>query len=187
MYPPNPDTSDQKHHGAPTPYTQLPATGVQVSSTTQHSSNYPPPPPAAPVAWSTGLFDCCSDVKNCCITCWCPCITFGQIAEIVDRGSTSSVTSGTLYGLISLITGCACIYSYVYRTKIREQYMLEESPCGDCMVHCFCDSCAMCQEYRELQNRGYNMTLGWKGNVQQQNHGVAMTPTAPTSEPGMTR
>lgn len=23
-----------------------------------------------------------------CITCWCPCITFGQIAEIVDKGST---------------------------------------------------------------------------------------------------
>ena len=23
-----------------------------------------------------------------CITCWCPCITFGQVAEIVDKGST---------------------------------------------------------------------------------------------------
>jgi hypothetical protein len=23
-----------------------------------------------------------------CLTCWCPCITFGQIAEIVDRGTT---------------------------------------------------------------------------------------------------
>lgn len=23
-----------------------------------------------------------------CITCWCPCITFGQIAEIVDKGSS---------------------------------------------------------------------------------------------------
>lgn len=23
-----------------------------------------------------------------CITCWCPCVTFGRIAEIVDKGST---------------------------------------------------------------------------------------------------
>lgn len=23
-----------------------------------------------------------------CITCWCPCMTFGQIAEIVDKGSS---------------------------------------------------------------------------------------------------
>lgn len=23
-----------------------------------------------------------------CLTCWCPCITFGRIAEIADRGST---------------------------------------------------------------------------------------------------
>ncbi|PIN13498.1 hypothetical protein CDL12_13883 [Handroanthus impetiginosus] len=52
------------------------------------------PPPAVqvrggvPGPWSTGLCDCFSDVPNCCITWWCPCITFGQIAEIVDRGST---------------------------------------------------------------------------------------------------
>ncbi|KAI4357592.1 hypothetical protein L6164_001530 [Bauhinia variegata] len=184
MYPPNPD----KRHDAPTPYTQPPATGVPVSSTTQYPSNYPPPPPAAPVAWSTGLCDCCSDVQNCCITCWCPCITFGQIAEIVDRGSTSCGASGALYGLIAFISGCACIYSCFYRSKLREQYLLEESPCGDCCVHCCCESCALCQEYRELQNRGYNMTLGWNGNVQQQNRGVvAMTPTAPTYEPGMRR
>jgi len=24
-----------------------------------------------------------------CITCWCPCITFGQIAENVEKGETS--------------------------------------------------------------------------------------------------
>ncbi|CAL9215036.1 unnamed protein product [Arabidopsis halleri] len=47
--------------------------------------------PHAQGEWSTGLCDSSSDCKNCCITFWCPCITVGQIAEIVDRGSTSKL------------------------------------------------------------------------------------------------
>lgn len=38
--------------------------------------------------------------------------------------------------------------------------MLKEEPCGDCLLHCFCEACALCQEYRELKNRGYNMSVG---------------------------
>ncbi|KAL3501925.1 hypothetical protein ACH5RR_036374, partial [Cinchona calisaya] len=45
-------------------------------------------PANIPGTWSTGLCDCFSDVPNCCLTFWCPCITFGQLAEIVDKGST---------------------------------------------------------------------------------------------------
>uniref|UniRef100_A0A7N1A0A9 Uncharacterized protein n=1 Tax=Kalanchoe fedtschenkoi TaxID=63787 RepID=A0A7N1A0A9_KALFE len=45
-------------------------------------------PPKLKVYWSTGLCDCFSDVPNCCLTCWCPCITFGRMSEIVDRGSS---------------------------------------------------------------------------------------------------
>ncbi|CAN1181396.1 Protein PLANT CADMIUM RESISTANCE 2 [Linum perenne] len=62
---------------------------------------YPPPPVAAfnplaipagsPLPWSTGLCDCLDDCSSCCLTIWCPCITFGRIAEIVDRGSTRTV------------------------------------------------------------------------------------------------
>ncbi|RDX60618.1 Protein PLANT CADMIUM RESISTANCE 9, partial [Mucuna pruriens] len=32
--------------------------------------------------WTTSLYDCWDDPSHCCFTCWCPCITFGQIAEI---------------------------------------------------------------------------------------------------------
>ncbi|KAK1605706.1 hypothetical protein QYE76_029379 [Lolium multiflorum] len=38
--------------------------------------------------WSVGLFDCFGDFGTCCLTFWCPCVTFGRIAEIVDKGST---------------------------------------------------------------------------------------------------
>ncbi|KAL3830755.1 hypothetical protein ACJIZ3_019557 [Penstemon smallii] len=138
----------------------------------QLATNIPVQHGDLPGQWSTGLCDCFDDVPNCCMTCWCPCITFGRIADIVDQGSTS----GALYTLISCVTGISCIYSYFYREKMRKQYMLQGDTCNDCLLHCFCESCALCQEYRELQNRGFDMTLGWKGNVEKQNQGVTMAP-----------
>ena len=114
------------------PASEYPSTGIPVSasnsyySDSSYNQSQPGPlplRPRAPVPWSTGLWDCFTDVRNCelifikttsfrlkklyqmqnqqsnsiyiflfslkgCITCWCPCITFGQIAEIVDKGST---------------------------------------------------------------------------------------------------
>ncbi|KAH6756772.1 hypothetical protein C2S51_038897 [Perilla frutescens var. frutescens] len=140
-------------------------TGIPVSSTeafysSEKAEPRPPIPPKPQVPWSTGLCDCFSDVRNCCLTFWCPCITFGQIAEIVDKGSSSCGMSGALYTLIACVTGCPCFYSCFYRSKMRQQYSLQESPCGDCLLHCCCESCALCQEYRELKNRGFDMTIG---------------------------
>ncbi|KAK4479713.1 hypothetical protein RD792_015245, partial [Penstemon davidsonii] len=119
-----------------------------------------------------------------CVTCWCPCITFGQVAEIVDKGSTSCGVSGALYALISYTTGCGCMYSCCYRQRMRRQYMLSEDPCPDCIVHFCCEYCALCQEYRELKHRGFDMSIGWHGNVEKQSQGVTM---APFAQGGMNR
>ncbi|CAN7064019.1 unnamed protein product, partial [Brassica oleracea var. botrytis] len=68
---------------------------------------------------STGFCDCFSDCKNCCITCWCPCITFGQVAEIVDQYNieAQSCPAASLYGTgprsRSLIVIPICIM-YIY-------------------------------------------------------------------------
>lgn len=67
--------------------------------------------------------------------------------------------SGILYGLLGL-TGFACLFSCSYRSKLRAQYDLEEAPCVDCLVHFFCATCALCQEYRELKSRGFDMGIG---------------------------
>nr|GLL41722.1 protein PLANT CADMIUM RESISTANCE 2-like [Ipomoea trifida] len=120
-----------------------------------------PPPIQAPGVWSSGLCDCCDDVSNSC------------------------GASGALYCLILAVIGCPCFYSCFYRSKLRNQYMLPETPCGDCLVHFCCDSCALCQEYRELKHRGFDMSIGWEGNMQRQNMGVAMT--APGVQGGMNR
>ncbi|KAI3733811.1 hypothetical protein L6452_13267 [Arctium lappa] len=163
--PPPPQAPPQSyhHHQPPPPH----ATGVPAHYVAPHSVN---------TNWSSSLCACCSDVPNCCLTCWCPCITFGQIAEIVDKGNTSCGVHGGLYALIEALICCGCMYSCTYRTKIRSQYGLRETPCNDCLVHFCCELCALCQEYRELKHRGFDISIGWEGNMERQNH---MPPMAP--------
>ncbi|KAF8389970.1 hypothetical protein HHK36_024490 [Tetracentron sinense] len=187
-----PPASEPPPYFAPPSFTQpSTSTSIPLSSTFTNQFHSENPPVARPIIqskpqipWSTGLCDCGTDVRNCCITCWCPCITFGQISEIVDKGSSSCRASGALYTLITCVTCCPCVYSCFYRSKMRHQYSLKENPCGDCLVHCCCESCALCQEYRELKGRGFEMSIGWHGNVERQTLGVEM---APVVQGGMSR
>ncbi|XP_010265196.1 PREDICTED: protein PLANT CADMIUM RESISTANCE 4-like [Nelumbo nucifera] len=133
--------------------------------------------------WSTGLFDCMEDPTNAVTTAFFPCLTFGQVAEIVDNGYTNCGTSGLLYGAIALLIWIPCIYSCTYRTKLRNKFGLMEAPAPDWVTHFLCEWCALCQEYRELQHRGFDPSIGWLGNVarqQQQQAQVAMVP--PTTQ-----
>ncbi|KAL5763197.1 hypothetical protein ACOSP7_019461 [Xanthoceras sorbifolium] len=133
--------------------------------------------------WSTGLCDCSSDMKSCCLTFWCPCVTFGRIAHIVDEGDCSCCVAGTLFCL-TRGSRLDSIFSFFYRHKMRQQYKLSGSCCGDFCSSLFCLECALCQQYRELQNRGFDMSLDWEENMRRKPHGVAM---APVVEGGMKR
>lgn len=73
--------------------------------------------------------------------------------------NVACVENAVLYGLVSVI-GLGCMYSCLYRSRLRVQYDLEEEPCQDCLVHFCCEPCALCQEYRELHNRGFDMGIG---------------------------
>ncbi|EEE60228.1 hypothetical protein OsJ_13216 [Oryza sativa Japonica Group] len=102
------------------------------------------PAPGVPVGsapWSSGLCDCFDDYGLCCMTWWCPCITFGRVAEIVDRGSTSCGHSGALYVFLAVITGFQWMYLHLPRQDARP-------------------------EYRELAARGYDPKLGWHLNME---------------------
>uniref|UniRef100_A0ACD5WH11 Uncharacterized protein n=1 Tax=Avena sativa TaxID=4498 RepID=A0ACD5WH11_AVESA len=136
-------------------------------------------PSATAGAWSSGLFDCFDDCGLCCLTWWCPCITFGKVAEIVDRGATSCGTAGALYALLATLTGCQCVYSCTYRAKMRAQYALPDEPCCDCCVHFCCEPCSLVQQYKELKARGYDPDIGWQLNADRANGAAA------ASAPGM--
>ncbi|XP_076921948.1 protein PLANT CADMIUM RESISTANCE 2-like [Bidens hawaiensis] len=133
-----------------------------------------PSPRVPQTSWSSGLCDCCLDIPNCCLTLWCPCITFGQIAEIVDKNNTACGVHGAIYTISCCLSSCS------NRTKMRRQYRLPEEPTNDCCVHFCCEPCALCQEYRELQQRGFDMSIGWQGNMDRMvpNNGVQIPPMA---------
>eukprot|EP00261_Vitis_vinifera_P017908 XP_010647752.2 PREDICTED: cell number regulator 1 isoform X2 [Vitis vinifera] len=97
------------------------------------------------------------------------------IAEIVSKGSSNCAVSGTIYTVLCFI-GLPCLYSCVYRSRLRAQYDLEESPCVDCLVHFFCEACSLCQEYRELKSRGFDMGIGWEANADRQRRGITVPP-----------
>lgn len=89
-------------------------------------------------------------------------------------------TSGLLLGLPGCFVSC---YACGYRRSLRAKYdlevresgsdakhcadtiislfltllcMMQEAPCGDFATHFFCHLCAVCQEYREIRERGSN-------------------------------
>ncbi|KAK5805112.1 hypothetical protein PVK06_032764 [Gossypium arboreum] len=104
-----------------------------------------------PPKWSASLCGCGGDIGTCCITCCLPCVTFGQIAEMVDQGQSRS--------------GGFIIYHASIRTreKLRAKFGLPAEPCHDCCVHFCCEPCALCQEHAELKARGFDPSEGWKG------------------------
>ncbi|KAK8522654.1 hypothetical protein V6N13_115613 [Hibiscus sabdariffa] len=177
-----PNATDQPPQGLAPPDVGA----VTVPSQEFHMQNYYMHP-TGNVLWSTGVCDCCYDVPNCMITMLCPCVTFGQIAEIVDHGSVSSIANGLFYTVILWSTGLACIYSSFYRSRMRKQYMLAETPYPDWCLHVFCESCALCQEYRELKNRGFNMFIGWDANMEKLHQQAKQMSVPPVVEDGMNR
>ncbi|KAE8716072.1 hypothetical protein F3Y22_tig00110156pilonHSYRG00324 [Hibiscus syriacus] len=69
--------------------------GVPVGTPVQH----PPMPsplikPVHNVPWTVGLFDCMEDPTITLITAVFPCVTFGQIADVLDNRNTSNNIKG---------------------------------------------------------------------------------------------
>lgn len=73
---------------------------------------------------------------------------------------TACGTSGLMYVLVTYFTGLPWLISCTYRAKLRSMFGLPESPAPDWIVHCLCELCAICQEYRELQARGLDPSIG---------------------------
>ncbi|KAI7749943.1 hypothetical protein M8C21_029361 [Ambrosia artemisiifolia] len=142
-----------------------------------------PPQQAMAPTWSTGLFECFDDIPTFIITTFAPCVTFGQIAEMVDRGQNSCGLYAFLYVVILYFTGCGCLLSAYYRIKMSHLYKLPDDPIINILVHLICEPCALCQEHRELQARGFNMKLGagWRNQSPeiQQSGGLMVPPKIP--------
>ncbi|PWA60815.1 PLAC8 motif-containing protein [Artemisia annua] len=188
-----PNDKDKAPQGAQTVAAAIPSSSDSDSSkgeagpTSQYVVGAPPQQYVVPT-WSTGLFECFDDIPTCLITAFLPSVTFGQIAEMVDRGQNSCIVYILIHGGILYFTGFACVLSAIYRIKMSHLYKLPDDPCINILLHLLCEPCALCQEYRELQTRGFNMQLGvgWQGQSPeiQQTSGFMVPPKVPG---GMTR
>jgi len=98
-----------------------------------------------------GLFGCFADCDNCCITCFCPCVTYAENGVMLRGGDTSSCCAECC--LYFCVETRARLLGKIRRTDIRHKYNLPPKPCNDCCVHFFCHYCALCEEHRELRIR----------------------------------
>ncbi|KAF6150235.1 hypothetical protein GIB67_000109 [Kingdonia uniflora] len=93
------------------------------------------------------------------MTFWCPCITFGWIAEIENQG-VGGASFYTFCIIMFIMFDYPCICSCIFRANLRSTYNINGSYWGDICIYSFCEPCTLCQEYRELKNRGFGMELG---------------------------
>jgi len=106
--------------------------------------------PAGPPEWKNSLFGCFSDLGSCIITCFLPCVQYGMNYEKVHHSGCCSQAC-VFFCLSQCCLNC-CVHKDL-RSDIRRKYNIEEG-CGDCLTTCFCSPCAICQEARELKDRG---------------------------------
>ncbi|KAL6490775.1 hypothetical protein MHYP_G00011200 [Metynnis hypsauchen] len=108
----------------------------QVASVTTYSAN-------RSGIWTTGVYDCCSDMDTCCCALWCfPCLQCQTVSQF-----------GWCFCLPLL--DCCFAISCSLRRNIRQRYGIQGSCCDDCCTLCFCYPCAWCQMSREIKIRSH--------------------------------
>ena len=81
-----------------------------------------------------------------CKGCFCPCMLYGDLNEHI-----TGERDACCYTILCCLFPCtwgACCMGRVNRIKLRKMYGLR-SDC-DCLTHCLCHPCGMCQEAREV-------------------------------------
>jgi len=106
--------------------------------------------PSGPREWKNSLCGCFDDMGSCCLTWCCPCIQYGKNYEKVHNSGCFSQCF--LWCCLSCC-GLQCCLHKELRSDVRQRYGLPEG-CGDCLTTWCCGPCAICQEARELKDRG---------------------------------
>ncbi|KAL2094536.1 hypothetical protein ACEWY4_009255 [Coilia grayii] len=118
--------------------------------------------------WSTGICDCCTDMRICCCAVWCyPCFV----------GSTLSAFNEN-FALCCFDAGPVSPMSLALRYGVRKKYGIQGSLCDDCFLVYCCNPCSMCQVAREIEKRKMQqpttVVCVQPANLQFQNPGPSM-------------
>ena len=109
-----------------------------------------------PKQWEHGLMCgyCCNDTcSTCCFAYVCPCGVYYRNLELMnDKGLRSKWgNSPLLSACLYVWAGGAFFMECGTRADIRQQLDIEGNCCTDCLAVCFCHSCALTQEYHQLE------------------------------------
>lgn len=112
--------------------------------------------------FSTPLKGCLNDMETCVVTMICPCVTWARVASQSGafKGSSKPPTANIydVDAMFCLIYACCshfhCCLGIVSREHLRQAYNINGDCMADCMIHTFAHQCALCQEMRELKQRG---------------------------------
>ena len=137
-----PPTQPMTTYGAPPVQSSASASNVTVvvSQPTAQSNQLMATSLDGSRTWTTGLFDCFSDITSCLFTCFCYNCAVCRIASRTGECFCAPV--------------CVPGGHTNLRTRIRTVGGIRGSMCDDCMVIGCCGPCAACQEARELNNMG---------------------------------
>ena len=127
--------------------------------------------------------NCCSNNGNdhvecdlCCAAVFCPCAVLNSNVKMLETRTyhkpcefecnkpcgimacltvTSAIVQsiGHATGVFLNLVNLGPLYSFQWRSTLREQYGIAGDPCSDCVCHYCCNSCVLCQEHIELRKR----------------------------------
>ncbi|XP_030294297.1 cornifelin homolog B-like isoform X1 [Sparus aurata] len=94
--------------------------------------------------WTSGICDCCDDMRECCFAFWCcPCFAC----------KTAKAYGQCLCLPLLDIFSCTYPITMSMRVSIRQRYGIRGSLCHDCLCSTCCPSCVWCQMSREMKSR----------------------------------
>ncbi|KAF8425200.1 PLAC8 family-domain-containing protein [Tirmania nivea] len=103
-------------------------------------------------AWS-GL----SEIGICCTGCWCPCILYSRTKHRLKTSPNSNLNDFQSCNphcmAFCILSPVSWVFTFLQRTRIRENYRLEGTVCGDCMRAYCCSCCTLIQDEREVMER----------------------------------
>ncbi|XP_062288597.1 cornifelin homolog B-like [Scomber scombrus] len=101
--------------------------------------------------WSSGICDCCDDMRDCCCAFWCcPCFAC----------RTSRQWGQCLCLPLLDAFGCIPPVTMSMRVSVRYHYGIQGNLCRDCVFSCCCSPCVWCQISREMKKRKLPAVLG---------------------------
>ncbi|KAK6350480.1 hypothetical protein TWF718_003671 [Orbilia javanica] len=119
-----------------------------------------------PAPFEHGMLSCFGDCGKCCVTFWCPCMTYGKIQHRLRHNDLEGYSNcnGACWGFGALMCLCGVqwVMSMIQRGEIRQRYNLKGSGFGDCCRHFWCECCALIQEDRELEARSATNVTGYQ-------------------------